>query len=63
MPIATVINILTKVALGASVVGALTYGGVMIYNIGYADGHIDTVSEAMDMVDQMHEAETEPANG
>ena len=63
MPIGTIINIMTKVVIGASIVSGLTYGGLYIYNKGYSDGAIDTVSEAIIEVESRRDATCEPTNG
>lgn len=63
MPIGMIINVMTKVVIGTSIVAGLTYGGLYIYNKGYCDGMIDTVSEAIVEVESRKDAACEPANG
>lgn len=63
MPIGMIINVMTKVVIGASIVSGLTYGGLYIYNKGYSDGAIDTVSEAIIEVESRRDATCESANG
>lgn len=63
MPIGMIINVMTKVVIGTSIVAGLTYGGLYIYNKGYSDGAIDTVSEAIVEVESRRDATCESANG
>ena len=63
MPIGMIINVMTKVVIGTSIVAGLTYGGLYIYNLGYSDGAIDTVSDAIVEVESRRDATCESANG